>query len=201
MQDGDSNKGKDEAKRGTVEQAHLMHDTRKHVFTVSNSYPCTYTVKAKKQKQGHNAELQRNIIYDTGTLKQFYLKDWRHTHTFTQNPKEMEVATSLCVESFSRDRNSELLRRGLRARASCRKCWPLDSTDGVLGTRMGFSGATSPLAHGIPGLAHGSKREKEGRLAGATPRRPTNQPRPERDSSSIRQEAASASKPPRPSLL
>ena len=44
-------------------------------------------MKAKKQKQGYNAELQPNMIYYTGTLKQFYLKDWRHTHTFTQNPK------------------------------------------------------------------------------------------------------------------
>ena len=62
MQDGDSIKGKVEAKRDTVEQAHLMRDTRKHVFTVSNSYSCTYKVKAKKQKQEHNAELQPNII-------------------------------------------------------------------------------------------------------------------------------------------
>ena len=79
----------------------------------------------------------------TGTLKRFYLMDWRHTHTFTQNPKKTEVATSLCVESFSRDRNCELPRRGPRARASRRTCWPLDSTDGVLGNERGFP-ALSP---------------------------------------------------------
>ena len=32
---------------------------------------------------------------------QFYLADWRHTHTFRQNPKETEVATSLCASSPS----------------------------------------------------------------------------------------------------
>ena len=64
--------------------------------------------------------------------------DWCHTNTFTQNPKKTEVATSLCVESFYRDRNSEHLRRGPRARASRRTCGPLDSTDGVLGNGRGF---------------------------------------------------------------
>ena len=43
--------------------------------------------QSKEQKQEHNAELQPNIIY-TSTLTQFYLMDWRHTHTFTQNPKK-----------------------------------------------------------------------------------------------------------------
>ena len=37
MQDGDSIKRKDEAKQETIEQAHLLRDTRKHVFLVSNS--------------------------------------------------------------------------------------------------------------------------------------------------------------------
>ena len=69
-------------------------------------------MKAKKQKQGHNAELQPNIIYYTEHLNNSTSPDWRHTHTFTQNPKEMEVATSLSVESFLCDRNSEPLRRG-----------------------------------------------------------------------------------------
>ena len=35
MQDGDSNRGMDAAKRGTIGQAHLMRDTQKHVFTVA----------------------------------------------------------------------------------------------------------------------------------------------------------------------
>ena len=55
MQDGDSIKGKDEAKRGTIEQAHLLRDTRKHVFLVSNS-----DTKAKART---HTELQPNMIY------------------------------------------------------------------------------------------------------------------------------------------
>ena len=43
----------------------------------------------------------------------------------------MEVATSLSVESFLCDRNSEPLRRGPRARAARCTRVPLDSTDGV----------------------------------------------------------------------
>jgi len=73
-----------------------------------------------------------------------------------------EVTSLWAVESSSRDLNSEPLRRGPRARAARCSCGPPDSTDGVLGKRTGFSGATSPLAHGIPGLAHGSKGRRKG---------------------------------------
>ena len=52
-------------------------------------------MKAKKQKHEHNAELQPNMIITQQHLNSSTSPDWRHTHTFTQNPKEMEVATSL----------------------------------------------------------------------------------------------------------
>ena len=48
-----------------------------------------------------------------------------------------------CCFVEARDRNSELPRRGPRARASRRTCWPLDTTDGVLGNERGFP-ALSP---------------------------------------------------------
>ena len=157
-------------------------------------------MKAKKQKQGHNAELQPNMIYYTGTLKQFYLMDWRHTHTFTQNPKEMEVATSLWSSpSFVTATPSP---SGVVRELVPRVARVVHPT-----ARTGFWGNGRGFRRYLPARSRDSrarariKMEKEGRLAGATPRRPTNQPRPERDSSSIRQEAASASKPPRPSLL
>ena len=77
-------------------------------------------------------------------------------------------------ESSSRDRNSEPLRRGPRARAARRSSVPPDSTDGVLGKWTGFSGASFVLAHGIPGLAQGSK--GEGRETGRSNASLTNQP-------------------------
>ena len=37
------------------------------------------------------------MIVTRAHLHSSTLQDWRHTHTFTQNPKEIEVATSLCA--------------------------------------------------------------------------------------------------------
>ena len=90
-------------------------------------------MKAKKQKQGYNAELQPNMIYYTGTLKQFYFARLApHTHVYTE-PKRNGSRDFPVVESLPRDRNSELLRRGPRARASRRHVWPFDITNGVSG--------------------------------------------------------------------
>ena len=98
MQDGDSNRGKDEAKRGTIGPAHLMRDTRKHVFTVAATINHA-RIQRQEQKQERNAELQPNIFVTRAHLHSSTLQDWCHTHTFTQNPKETEVATSLCASS------------------------------------------------------------------------------------------------------
>ena len=138
--------------------------------------------------------------YFTGHLNNSTSPDWRHTHTFTQNPKEMEVATSLYVESSFRDRNSEPLRRGPRAHAARRSCGPPDSTDGVSGKRTGFVRRYLPARSRDSRARARTKRQKKGRLAGTTdkkqesdfagtkPRRPTNQPGRPRE------------KPPRPSF-
>ena len=159
-QDGESIKRKDEAKRETIEQAHLIRKHGRHVY-----YSHRDTIKethvhglAKKHKQGNTAELQPNMIY-TATLRQFYFNRLApHTHIYKKpKRKGSRDFPERVVESYSRDRNSESLQRGPRARAVRCSCRPPDSTDGVLGKRTGFSGATSPLAHGIPGLAHGSK--------------------------------------------
>jgi len=96
------------------------------------------------------------MIYYTGTLKQFYLKDWRHTHTFTQNPKEMEVATSLwsspslvTATPSSSGVVRELVPRAARVVRSTART-------GFWGNGRGLFGAISALAHGIPGLARGT---------------------------------------------
>ena len=96
MQDGDSIKGKDEAKRETIEQAHLLRDTRKHVFLVSNSFHARIYNESKETKARIQCRATTEYDLRTGTLIQFYFTRLApHTHTFTQNPKEMEVATSL----------------------------------------------------------------------------------------------------------
>ena len=93
MQDGDSIKRKDEAKRETIEQAHLIHtqtSTEGTYITVSNSYTIKATHVyglAKKHKQRNNAELQPNMIY-TATLRQFYFNRLApHTHIYTKPQK------------------------------------------------------------------------------------------------------------------
>ena len=114
----------------------------------------------------------------------------------------MEVATSLCVESSFRDRNSEPLQRGPRARAARRTCVPLDSTDGVLGKRAGFSGAISALAHGIQGSRKDQKAEEEEedwQEQQTRSKNPTLQEQNLDDQPTNDREARS--KPPRPSLL
>ena len=59
-------------------------------------------VYKQEQKQERNAELQPNIIVTRAHLHSSTLQDWRHTHTFTQKPKETKVMTSLArTESFS----------------------------------------------------------------------------------------------------
>ena len=85
MHDGDSNKGMDAAKRGTIGQAHLMRDTRKHVFTVAATIN-----HAVIQKQERNAELQPDIIIIyTSTLIQFYFTRLApHTHIHQKQRKE-----------------------------------------------------------------------------------------------------------------
>ena len=65
MQDGNSNEGKDEAKRGTIGQAHLMRDTRKHVFTVAATINHAHT-KARTKRR-----VKTEYNYYTGTLIQF----------------------------------------------------------------------------------------------------------------------------------
>ena len=161
MQDGESIKRKDEAKRETIEQAHLIRKHGRHVY-YSDTIKATHVYGlAKKHKQRNNAELQPNMIY-TATLRQFYLKDWRHTHTVTQNPKRKGS------RDFPERRRVLLprpqlqpLRRGLRARAARRSSVPPDSTDGVLGKWTGFSGAFSCSLPGFQGSS-GIKRGRKG---------------------------------------
>ena len=64
MQDGDSNKGKDEAKRGTIGQARLMRDTRKHVFTVAA------TINRAVTKARTECRVKTEYNYYTSTLIQ-----------------------------------------------------------------------------------------------------------------------------------
>ena len=109
MQDGDSNKGMDAAKWGTIGQAHLMRDTRKHVFTVAATIN-----HAVIQKQERNAELQPNImVIYTSTLIQFYFTRLApHTHIYTKPQRKESGDFPARVESFSRDLSSEPLWRG-----------------------------------------------------------------------------------------
>ena len=65
MQDGDSNRGKDDAKRGTIGQAHLMRDTRKHVFKVAA------TINHARIKARTKRRVKTEYNYCTGTLTQF----------------------------------------------------------------------------------------------------------------------------------
>ena len=218
MQDGDSIKGKDEAKRETIEQAHLLRDTRKHVFLVSNSFHARIYNERKETKA--RIQCRATTEYDllTGTLIQFYFtRRAPHSHKFTQNPKEMEVATSLSVESFLCDRNSEPLRRGPRARAARRTCGLPDSTDGVFGKRTWSSGAFSALAHGIQGsredrgLGRNNKLARIKRLAqgtGTTRRRPNRNNKPDFAGTRSRTKRRTRKRtrkrtanPPRPPLL
>ena len=108
MQDGDSNKGKDEAKRGTIGQAHLMRDTRKHVFTVAATIN-----HAVIQKQERNAELQPNIIITLAHLHSSKLDGLApHTHIYTKPQRKESGDFPGRVESSSRDLSSEPLWRG-----------------------------------------------------------------------------------------
>ena len=109
-------------------------------------------MKAKKQKQGYNAELQPNTIYYTEHLNNFTSPDWRHTHTFTQNTKEMEVATSLWSSPSlaTTTPSSSGVVRELVPRAGT--FGPLDSTDGVLGNGQGFVTLSPRSLTGFQGL-------------------------------------------------
>ena len=107
MQDGESIKRKDEARRETIGQAHLLHTQT----STEGTYTVTVTIMQRKHKQRTNADLQPNKAIHTATLKQFDFTDWRHPQTFTQNPKRkgsrdfpMHV-----VQSSSLDLDSELL--------------------------------------------------------------------------------------------
>ena len=187
MQDGDSIKRKDEAKRETIEQAHLLRATRQHVFLVSNSYARIYNHSNNTSKEQCRATTEYNaIIYSTRHLSNSTLQDWRHTHTFTQNPKEMEVATSLSVESFLSDHNSEPLRRGPRAPA-WRVARVVRSTarTGFWENGRGFRRYLRARSRD-PGLAQGSKGRRRRNSPGTrirqeqnpTTNQPTNPPRP-----------------------
>ena len=91
MQDGDSIKRKDEAKRETIEQAHLIRKHGRHVYyshgdTIKATH--VFTITVKKHKQGNTAELQPNMIY-TATLMQFYfIRLAPHTHIYTEPQKK-----------------------------------------------------------------------------------------------------------------
>ena len=85
MQDGDSIKGKDEAKRETIEQAHLLRDTRKHVFLVSNSFHARIYNESKETKARTQCRATNEYDLLTGTLKQFYFTRLApHTHIYTE---------------------------------------------------------------------------------------------------------------------
>ena len=113
MQDGNSNEGKDEAKRGTIGQALLMRDTRKPVFTVAatiNHSRIQSRTKARMKRRAtteYNCYLHKHtytvLLYKTGTT---------HTHIYTKPQRNKSGDFPLRVESFSRDRNSEPLWRG-----------------------------------------------------------------------------------------
>ena len=91
MQDGDSIERKDEAKRETIEQAHLIAP---HGSTEGTCI----TVKTKKQKQGTytvnaseetHADLQPNNAIYTATLKQYYFTRLAPpTHIYTEPQKK-----------------------------------------------------------------------------------------------------------------
>ena len=92
MQDRDSNRGKDEAKRGTIGQAHLIQKTKSTYLQLQQQL----IMHVYKSKNERRATTEYNCY--TGTLTQFYFTRLvPHTHTFTQNPKETKVATSLCA--------------------------------------------------------------------------------------------------------
>ena len=73
MQDGDSTQERTKRNGGTIEQAHLMRDTRKQQLIMH--------VYKQEQKQERNAELQPNIFVTRAHLHSSTLQDWRHTHT------------------------------------------------------------------------------------------------------------------------
>ena len=69
MQDGNSNEGKDKAKRGTIGQAHLMRVNKKHVFTVAATINHARIQSSTKAITKSRATTEYN--YYTGTLIQF----------------------------------------------------------------------------------------------------------------------------------
>ena len=99
MQDGDSTK--ERTKRNGIQFTSTFNARHTEARIYRQQQLCTYTVKARTKARTKRRATTEYICY-TGTLTQFYLIDWRHTHTFTQNPKETKVATSLaCTEFFS----------------------------------------------------------------------------------------------------
>jgi len=111
MQDGDSNRGKDEAKRGTIGQAHLMRDTRKHVFTVAATINHSRIQSRTKARTKRRATTEYN--YYTGTLIRFYFTRLApHTHIYTKTQRNKSGDFPARVESFSRALSSPLLWRG-----------------------------------------------------------------------------------------
>ena len=65
MQDGNSNKGMDTAKRGTIGQAHLLRGNEKHVFTVAA------TINHARTKARTKRRVKTEYNCYTGTLIQF----------------------------------------------------------------------------------------------------------------------------------
>ena len=163
-----------------------------------------YTVKAKKQKHGHNAELQPNIIY-TATLKQFYFARLApHTHIYTE-PKR----------NGSRDfpeRGVLPWRPQLRAppawsASSCHASlvWSARQHGRGLGETDGVFRRFLRARSRDPGLAQGPKgrRKEDWQEQQTGSKDPTSQEQnlDDQPTNDPRETAAAASKPPRPSLL
>ena len=152
--------------------------------------------ESKETQARNNAELQPNMMQLFTAHEHLNNSTSRtgatHTHVHTEPKRKGSRDFPERVEAFLGDRNSEPLRRGPRARAARPSCGPPDSTDGVLGETDGVFRRYLP-ARSRDSRAHARiERQKKGRLAGTTdkkqgsdiagtkPRRPTNQPRRER---------------------
>jgi len=147
MQDGESIKERDEAKRETIGQAHLFtlrqaqkariqsqEYNKRHVYYSNTIKAIHRYVMQRKHRQRTNADLQPNMTY-TATLITVLLEQTGATHRHLhKTPKEKEVATSLCASSSPwrpQLRVPPAWSTGLVPRACT--CRPPDSSDGALG--------------------------------------------------------------------
>ena len=147
MQDGDSNKGKDEAKRETIGQAHLIPKTKSTYLHWQQQV--IIHVYSQEQKQERNAERQPNIIVTRAHLFSSTLDGLvPHTHIYTKTQRNKSGDFPLRAPSPSpatATPSSSGVVGELVLRAGT--CWPLDTTDGVWGTNR-VSGATSAWMEG-----------------------------------------------------